>query len=192
MDRRVRLACDASAPPQRRQRLRRVVRARTAPKAPPAAQTPASSTRVRTSRSVLTSARHAPTFPARQPGFRYQLDASGLASARRAPALTSMASVVGASAETPPYGIPTLSPRRRRARWRTIPPSARGLRGRRAVPPPPLTSPRCRVVERCVGAIAVLERLFDREAIEDRGARLGAGPRRRRQGTTSTERNRDG
>jgi hypothetical protein len=37
----------------------------------------------------------------------------------------------------------------------------------------------------------LLDRLLDREAIEDRIARLGAGPGRRAHSTTSTERNRD-
>jgi hypothetical protein len=111
------------------------------------------------------------------------------------------------------HGIPTLSPRtalpgRMPLEWlrarrtqhqleslesaRTIRSSARRRRGRRAVSRPRRSPPPCRVVKRCVGAIAVLDRLFDREAIEDReraapsGAPEGAGSE-----TMSPERNRD-
>ena len=40
----------------------------------------------------------------------------------------------------------------------------------------------CRVVKRCVGPIAVLDRLFDREAIDIASARLGVGPGKRGEG----------
>jgi hypothetical protein len=48
------------------------------------------------------------------------------------------------------------------------------------------------VVKRCVGAIAVLDRLFDREAIEDRERAAPSGaPEGAASETMSPERNRD-
>jgi hypothetical protein len=59
------------------------------------------------------------------------------------------------------------------------------LRPRRSRPP-------SRVVKRRVGSIAVLDRLLDGEAIEDRERAARAGPQEARAGgTMSTERNRD-
>ena len=79
-------------------------------------------------------------------------------------------------------GVLSIGSSRRRARGARSESSARRRRGRRAVPPPrrsPFPVPCC---QRCVGPIAVLDRLFDRETIDIASARLGVGARRRGEG----------